>query len=116
MVTIFIEALSVEAIIGVYEQERTNKQPLLIDIEMQYDAQQASLSDNLRYALDYHKISNDIHAFVAASNYYLIEALAQAIADRILINPLVTTVDIKISKPQALDKASNVGIRLSRYS
>ena len=114
MVTIFIEALSVDAIIGVYEQERITKQPLIIDIEMQYDAQQASLSDNLKYALDYHKISDDIHAFVSASCYQLIEALAHAIADRILDNPLVNSVDIKISKPQALDKAGNVGIRLSR--
>lgn len=114
MVTIFIEALSVNAIIGVYEQERTNKQPLIIDIEMQYDARQASLSDDLRYALDYHKISEDIHGFVATSSFQLIEALAHAIADRILNNPLVISVDLKIAKPQALDKAVNVGIRLSR--
>ena len=114
MVTIFIDALSVDAIIGVYEQERINKQPLIIDIQMQYDAQQASLSDNLEYALDYHKISNDIHGFVSASSYQLIEALAHAIADRILVNPLVKSVDIKISKPQALEKAENVGIRLRR--
>jgi dihydroneopterin aldolase len=112
--TIFIESLKVEAIIGVYEQERTLKQPLIIDIEMQYDAQKASFSDNLTYALDYHALSEDIHAFVEASSYQLIEALAQAIAQRILSNPIVTAVDLKLSKPQALDKAENVGIRISR--
>jgi dihydroneopterin aldolase len=112
--TIFIEALRVDAIIGVYDQERTNKQPLILDIEMQYDAQQASLSDNLKYALDYHALSDDIHTFVAASSYQLIEALAQAVAERILSNPLVKAVDLKLSKPQALDKADNVGIRISR--
>ena len=112
--TIFIEALRVEAIIGVYDQERTKKQPLIIDIEMQYDVLQASHSDNLDYALDYHALSNDIHAFVSASSYQLIEALAEAIADRILTNQLVKTVEIKLSKPQALDKADNVGIRISR--
>jgi dihydroneopterin aldolase len=112
--TIFIESLKVEAIIGVYDQERTKKQPLIIDIEMQYDSLQASHSDNLDYALDYHALSNDIYAFVSASSYQLIEALAEAIANRILKNQLVKAVDIKLSKPQALDKADNVGIRISR--
>lgn len=112
--TIFIEALRVEAIIGVYDQERTKKQPLIIDIEMQYDSLQASHSDSLDYALDYHALSNDIHAFVSASSYQLIEALADAIADRILTNQLVKAVNIKLSKPQALDKAENVGISISR--
>jgi dihydroneopterin aldolase len=112
--TIFIESLKVEAIIGVYEQERIIKQPLVIDIEMQYDAQQASLSDNLNYALDYHALSDEIHAFVETSSFQLIEALAQAIVERILTNPIVTAVNLKLSKPQALDKADNVGIRISR--
>jgi dihydroneopterin aldolase len=112
--TIFIEALKVEAIIGVYDQERTKKQPLIIDIEMQYDALQASCSDNLNYALDYHALSDDIHDFVSTSSYQLIEALVEAIADRILTNQLVKTVNIKLSKPQALDKANNVGISISR--
>ena len=112
--TIFIDSLRVEAIIGVYDQERTKKQPLIIDIEMQYDALQASHSDNLNYALDYHTLSNDIHAFVSTSSYQLIEALAEAIAERILLNKLVKTVKIKLSKPNALDKADNVGIRISR--
>jgi len=112
--TIFIEALKVEAIIGVYDQERTKKQLLIIDIEMQYDVLKASLSDNLDYALDYHALSNDIYAFVSASSFQLIEALAEAIADRILTNQLVKKVEIKLSKPHALDKADNVGIRISR--
>jgi dihydroneopterin aldolase len=116
MDTIFIDQIKVETIIGVYEPERITKQPLLIDLEMQYDTSQAIASDNLRHALDYHKITTDIHAFVSQSSFQLIEALAQAIAMRVLKNKTVKTVSVSLSKPMALDQAKTVGIRIKRQN
>jgi len=114
MGTIFIEGLQVEAIIGVYAHERYNKQRLIVDLEMDYDCQQTCVSDNLKYALDYHTICTDVHAFIAASNFQLIESLAQAIATKILNNQQVQQVRITVSKPQALKQAKNVGIKMVR--
>ena len=114
MDTIFIQQLTVETIIGVYKHERKMKQPLIIDIEMQYDSRQASESDDLKYALDYHQISKDIHTFISESSFHLIETLANAIAQRILKNNLISKINLTLSKPQALDQAENVGIRISR--
>lgn len=114
MDTIFIQQLQVEAIIGVYPAEKIHKQPLSIDIEMQYDTCQAIASDNLKYALDYHQICQDIHAFVENSSFQLIESLADAIAQRILEKPAVAQVDVKLFKPNALDLAKNVGVRIIR--
>ncbi len=114
MDTIFIQQLKVDTIIGVYEHERTVKQPLIIDLQLDYDISQAAASDNLKYALDYHQLSIDIHQFVSESSYQLIEALAEALAKRILKNNAIKKVDLTISKPQALDLAQNVGIRINR--
>ena len=111
---IIIEGLKVDAIIGVYSNERTHKQPVILDIEMQCDSSQASASDNIKYALDYHKVSLDIFEFVSSSSYQLIEALAEAVANRILSNEKVHSVKIKLSKPQALDLAINVGVEIIR--
>ena len=114
MDSIFIEKLRVDAIIGVYPNERKVKQPLIIDIEMSYETSQAIASDNLRYALDYHQICNDVYAFVSESSYQLIETLAEAIAQNILKVAGVIDVKIKLSKPNALDLADNVGICIQR--
>lgn len=114
MDTIFIQQLKVEAIIGVYEHERTNKQPLFIDLTLDHDISHAAASDELKYALDYHQLSIDIHQFVSESSYQLIEALAEDLAQHILQNAAIKKVDLTISKPQALDLAQNVGIRISR--
>lgn len=111
---IFIEKLKVDAIIGVYPIEREVKQPLIIDIEMSYDASQAMASDNLKYALDYHQICKDVHAFVGKSSYQLIEALSEAIAQKILRDERVKEVKVTLSKPNALDQAKNVGISIQR--
>ncbi len=114
METIFIEQIAVEAIIGVYTQERQNKQTLFIDLEMQYDASRACESDHIEHALDYHKICLDIHQFVSQSKFHLLEALAQAIANRILRDGQVSSVRVSLSKPEALEQAHTVRFELTR--
>ncbi|MFY8206584.1 MAG: dihydroneopterin aldolase, partial [Arenimonas sp.] len=34
---VFIEALGIECVIGIYDWERTIKQPIVLDIEMAFD-------------------------------------------------------------------------------
>lgn len=115
MEKIFIEQIAVDAIIGVYDQERIIKQPLLIDIELQYDAAQACASDKIEHALDYHKICLSVHKFVSESKYQLIEALAQKLATRVLSDRRVFSVRVNISKPQALEQAQTVRFELTKY-
>lgn len=111
---IFIEGLRIDAIIGIYPVERTKKQPVILDIEMQCDTSKACASDNIKHALDYHKVSLDIIEFIGNSSYQLIEALAETVAKRILTNQQVISVKIKLSKPQAINLADNVGIEIFR--
>ncbi|MCF6288585.1 MAG: dihydroneopterin aldolase [Proteobacteria bacterium] len=114
MDTIVIKGLAVKAIIGVYTQERERKQKLTIDIKLQYDSSQAVAADNIKYALDYHKITTDIHAFVSQSSFELLETLAHRIATKILQITIVQKVELTIWKPEALKQANNVGISISK--
>jgi len=115
MEKIIIEQIAVNAIIGVYAQERINKQAILIDLELQYDASQACESDNIEHALDYHKICLDIHQFVSKSKYHLLEALVKAIAMRVLSDDCVFSVRVNISKPEALEQAHTVRFELTQF-
>ena len=114
MGTISIEKIKVDCIIGVYDVERTKKQRLYIDIELDYDSTKACQSDHIKHAIDYFQITEDIHKFVSDSSYQLIEALASAIADKVLSNKLIQRIRVKISKPEALSKANTVSFRLSK--
>lgn len=116
MDVITIKGIEVDAIIGVYEFERNKKQKLVIDIKMHYDSSQAVASDNIKYALDYHKVTTDIYEFISQSSFQLIETLTYAVADNILLNEAVHKIELTVWKPQALDMAENVGFSISKSS
>ena len=50
---ILIHGLRVETVIGVYDWERTIRQPLVIDLELATDASGAAATDQISHALDY---------------------------------------------------------------
>lgn len=112
---ISIDELNVDAIIGIYKNERVQSQPLIIDVDLFFQSAQAAATDSIKYALDYHVICKEINEFVSQSRYYLIETLAEAIVKKLFNNPLVLKVVLKISKPEALKPmAANVSLSIHR--
>jgi len=85
---------------GVHEGERANGGHFGIDAEMTCDVTDAEAEDNLKKTLDYEKAYVFIKEVVSSSKFYLIEALAFNIADKIIKNfPVVQKVTIKVRKP-----------------
>ena len=85
---------------GVFDDERTNGGHFEIDAEMTCDVTAAEAEDNLKKTLDYEKAYKFIKEVVSGSKYYLIEALAFHIADKIIKNfSVVQKVTIKVRKP-----------------
>ena len=75
---VFIEALEIECVIGIYDWERKILQPIALDIEMSFDNRPPAASDNIADTLDYKAISKRLIEFVSNSSYGLVEALAEA--------------------------------------
>jgi dihydroneopterin aldolase len=111
---IFIKGLRIDTVIGVYPEEKVKTQAILLDIKLYCDIGKASLTDDIKYAVDYHKISEEIYSFVSKSRFELIESLAEACSQRLLSYQGVSKVKLKLSKPEALDKARNVGLVIKR--
>jgi dihydroneopterin aldolase len=111
---IFIKGLKVDTIIGVYPEERLKTQPIYLDIKLYCDTSKAALTDDIRFAVDYHKISDDLYSLVESSSFELIESLAEACVQKLLSYQGIAQVKLKLSKPDALDKAINVGLILKR--
>ena len=111
---VFIEALEIECVIGIYDWERTIKQPIVLDIEMAFDNRVPAASDAIGDTLDYKAVSKRIIEYVGASSFGLVETLAERCAAIILEEFDVRHVRLKLSKPGAVRGARAVGVLIER--
>lgn len=111
---VFIEGLQIEALIGIYDWERRIRQPLVFDIEMAFDNRKPAATDAIEDTLDYKAVSKRIIAFVSASDFGLVETLAERCAALILEEFGVQHVRLKLSKPGAVRGARAVGVTIER--
>ncbi len=111
---VFIEGLEVEALIGIYDWERRIRQPVQFDIEMTFDNRKPAASDAIADTLDYKAISKRLVAFVAQSDFGLVETLAERCAQIILDEFPARHVRLKLSKPGAVRGARAVGVIIER--
>jgi len=111
---IFIRALKTEAIIGIFDWERQVKQTVLLDIEMRADIRKAALTDSIADTLNYKGVAKRVLAFVQASQFHLVETLAESVAMLILEEFSVASVGIVLSKPGAVRSSRDVGVAIER--
>lgn len=111
---IFIHALKTEAIIGIFDWERQVRQTVLVDIELSADITKAALSDSIDDTLNYKRVAKRVLAFIEASQFHLVETLAESIAMLILEEFAVSWVGIVLCKPGAVRGSREVGVSLER--
>ncbi|MGH8032780.1 MAG: dihydroneopterin aldolase [Luteimonas sp.] len=111
---VFIEALEIEALIGIYDWERRIRQPLLLDVEMDFDNRVPAASDAIADTLNYKAVSKRLIEVVSQSECALVETLAERCAAMILAEFGVARVRLKLSKPGAVRGARAVGVVIER--
>jgi len=111
---VFIEALEIDTVIGIYDWERQITQKVVLDIEMAFDNRRPAASDDIVDTLNYKDVSKRMIAFVGESNFGLVESLAERCADIIREEFGVPWVRLKLSKPGAVTGARNVGVLIER--
>jgi D-erythro-7,8-dihydroneopterin triphosphate epimerase len=112
---ILIRDLRVRCIIGINEDERREKQDVVINLALSVDLRHAGKSDRFEDTVDYRALKKRIVAMVEDSHFYLIEALAEAVANICLENPQVQKVQVSLDKPYALRFAQSVGVEIVRW-
>jgi dihydroneopterin aldolase len=111
---IFLSALSVECIVGIWEWERRVKQTVIIDLEMAADIRRAAASDRIEDTIDYKKVAKRLLAFVGDSQFHLVETLAERIAQVVVVEFGVEWVKVRLNKQGAIRGARDVGIEIER--
>ncbi len=111
---IHIRDLLARCIIGVSDDERREKQDVVINVTLHVDLHLAGRSDRFEDTVDYRAIKKRILAAVDDSACYLVEALAERIADVCLEDPRVAQAQVTVEKPSALRFARSVGVEITR--
>ena len=114
MDTVFIEDLRIETIIGIYDWERTTRQIVALDVEMAFDNRAPAASDRIDDTLNYKAVAKRLVAFVEASQFELVETLAERCAEVIRGEFGVRWLRLKLSKPGAVTGSRAVGVVIER--
>lgn len=111
---IHIRDLQLRCIVGIYPEERREKQDVNINLTLHADLARAGQSDRIEDTVDYKSAKQAVVALVEQSSFQLVERLAQAIAETCLARPGVLRVDVTVEKPAALRFARTVGVEITR--
>ncbi len=110
---IHVRDLLLRTIIGVNEEERHNKQDVIINITL-YTDHTAAASDDIADTINYKTIAKQTIKLVEESQFYLVEKMALEISKFCLADPRVERAVVTVEKPGAVRFARSVGVTVDR--
>lgn len=111
---LFIEKLTVMAIIGIHDWEKKCFQKLIFDVKLAYNNEQCKNNAGMSFYLDYTQVRATILNVVNGKRFLLIEDVAEVTARTLIRDFCICWVRITVRKPSAIQDAVNVGICIVR--
>ena len=109
-----IKDLLLRTHIGATEQERRDRQDVLINLVLETDTRAAGRSDDINDTINYRTLNKRLIAHVEGTTFNLVEKLAEDLAALCLAEPRVGRVRVMVEKPGALRFARSVGVTIER--
>ena len=100
--------------IGVNDWERKTKQTVVIDLDLGTDISRAAASDDIDDTLSYKVVAKRLIEYVGNCQFYLVETLAERIAELVLKEFEVPWLRVKVNKRGAVRGARDVGVVIER--
>jgi dihydroneopterin aldolase len=113
---VFLRGLKAETVIGIYDWERGIRQSVVLDLEMSTDVQRAAASEDIGDAVNYKAVAKRLVEFIEASEFQLVETLAERCAGIILDEFGVEWLRLTLNKIGAVSAARDVGVVIERGS
>jgi len=113
---VYIRELEVRTIIGIFDWEREQRQVVSLDLEMGSDIAAAAATDTIKNALDYKAVAKRLIDFIEKSEFFLVETLAERVADIVVNEFDVPWVKLRLGKPGAVTGSKDVGVIIERGS
>ena len=101
---------------GVEPEEQARAQPFEVDLDVECDLRRAGRTDDLAATIDYGALATLVHDVVSGERHFLLERVAERIADLVIADGRVDAVTVEVRKlrppvPVDLDTA---GVRITR--
>jgi dihydroneopterin aldolase len=112
-----LRGLRVDAICGVLPHERTQPQPLEIDVDIAADLSKAGATDDLADTIDYGAVTAAVERVTSTSEPQLLEHLAERITVAVLaLDGRIDAVTVAVRKlePPVPERLATSGVRITR--
>lgn len=96
-----IQDLEVYAHHGVLQEENVLGQKFLLTIELGLETQMAGKKDELQYSVSYADVAHFVNEYLQEHTFKLIEAVAEHVAEELLIRFPVQEASVEVKKPWA---------------
>ena len=113
---VYIRDLRIQTVIGIYDWEREIKQTISLDLEMGSDIARAAATDHIDDALNYKAVAKRLINFVEASEFQLVETMAERIWEIVRDEFNVPWMRLRLSKPGAVTGSQDVGVIIERQA
>ncbi len=110
---IIIKNLVLPARVGLYAEENSNEQKVVVDLEISIDLRKAGMKDSIYETVNFTTVRKEITALFAKKKFRLIEAAAEQIASQTLAHKHVRKVRVMIKKERFKEKPL-IGIEITR--
>jgi len=111
---IFIHELKTKTLIGIYPWELKVAQIIQLDIEIALPTSKACQTDNFEDTLDYASIIKRINESLSQKQFSLLEALAEHIAQIILMEFKSPWTKVSVAKLSMIRDVKKIGICIER--
>ena len=111
---VYIRELEIRTIIGIFDWEREQRQVVSLDLEMATDNRAAASTDSIEQALDYKSVAKRLIDFIEGSEFFLVETLAERVAEIVIEEFKVPWVKLRLGKPGAVTGSKDVGVIIER--
>ena len=110
--TIFIKDFIIHEIIGIHDHEKVKKQKIKFNIVIDVNQNTLPNEKDLRSIINYEKITKKLENLVKNKKYNFLESLAEDSFVEIFKDKRISSVKIKIEKPDAIRNASSAGVEI----
>jgi len=113
--SIFLRGLECQCIVGFIDWERQVPQTVVIDLELPCDCSRAAVNDDVADTVDYKRVAKRVLGWVGASNFQLLETLAERLSLLLIEEFTLEWVRVRINKPGAIRHSRDVGVAIERH-
>ena len=111
---VIIKDLLLNFVIGYYSAEKTKKQNVKFNIELNYTDQKNLNDKDIKSIVDYGRIIKVIKNMTKNKHYNFLESLADDLFDELFKDERIDKIKLKIEKLDAIREAASVGIEITK--